>query len=400
MINKLWRVVALLAAFGLVAAACGSDAADVATTAANDVADAVQDDEPEDAMEEEAPEPEEAMEEAAANPYDGETLEILIPFKEGGGTDTWGRALVPYLEQYLSDDVKVVAFNDGGKTAAVSAFEKGTDHDGLTAFVSSGSISIPFLLEQEGVEYDYADFVGIIGSPVGGIVYAAADTGITDVASLCSHTGDLFMGTKSLSGLDAVPALGLNLLGVEPKILDGLEGAGPIRAQFEAGDFNLSYDTSGAKEAADALFDDGFAVPLFTFGITQSDGSLAPDTAWPDLPTMADAYETCNGEAPSGDGWGAFLALNTAGFAAQKNLWVHADAPADRVAALQDAAVQIVDDAEFRALAADLIGDYDFVAGADLDKQFQSASQLPPEAKAFLCDFLQTEYEIGGICGG
>jgi len=413
MINKLWRVVALLAAFGLFAAACGSDAADVVETATDTVSDAVTDSEPEaeedhsgdDAMEDDAME--EAEEEAAPaeeamaeNPYDGETLEILIPFKEGGGTDTWGRALAPFMEQYLADDVRVVTFNDGGKTAAVSAYEKATDHDGLTVFVSSGSISIPFLLDQEGVEYDYADFVGVIGSPVGGVVYAASSTGITGVADLCAFDGDLFMGTKSLSGLDSVPVLGLSLLGVEPAILDGLEGAGPIRAQFEAGDFNLSYDTSGAKSAADGLFDDGLAVPLFTFGITGADGSLEPDAAWPDLPTMADAYETCNGEAPSGEAWEAFLAINTAGFAAQKNVWVHADAPQERIDALQAAAKEIVQDAEFRALAADLIGDYDFVAGADLDSQFQAASQLPPAAKSFLCDYLQTTHGIGGICGG
>ena len=408
MITKTWRLLALVLAFGLVAAACGSDSDTTATEAETESTEAAEEaaEEPaeEEAEEEEAaeePAEEEAEEEAMAeNPYDGETLEILIPFSEGGGTDTWGRALAPFMEQYLADDVSVVAFNDGGKTAAVSSYEKATDHDGLTVFVSSGSISIPFLLDQEGVEYDYADFVGIIGSPVGGVVYASADTGIADVAGLCAFDGDLFMGTKSLSGLDAVPALGLNLLGVEPKVLDGLEGAGPIRAQFEAGDFNLSYDTSGAKEAADALFADGLAVPLFTFGITQADGSLAADSAWPDLPTMADAYETCNGEAPAGEAWDAFLAINTAGFAAQKNVWVHADAPAERIAALQAAAEQIVVDAEFTALAADLIGDYDFVAGADLDAQFQSASQLPPEAKAYLCDFLQTTYEIGGICGG
>ena len=267
--------------------------------------------------------------------------------------------------------------------------------------MSSGSISIPFLLEQEGVEYNYDDFVGIIGSPVGGVVYAAASTGITDIESLCSYEDELLMGTKSLSGLDVVPALGLDLLGVEPKILDGLEGAAPIRAQFESGDFNISYDTSGAKDAADALFEDELAVPLFTFGIVgPKDGSLGPDGAWPDLPTMADAFETCNGEAPAGEDWEAFLAVNTAAFAAQKNIWVHADAPPERIEALRVAADKIVDDPEFEALALDLIGDYQFVAGTDLDDQFTAASDLSPESKAYLCEFLQTTYDIGGICGG
>ena len=178
--RRAWlRLLALLTAIGLLAAACGSDD-DVADDGA-DVAAGESSDESADSASSADDETEtttETLPPPAENPYEGETVEILIPFSEGGGTDTWGRALAPFLEKYLADDVSVVVFNDGGKTAAVSSYERATEHDGLTVFVSSGSISIPYLLDQEGVEYDYADFVGIIGSPVGGVVYASTDPGI------------------------------------------------------------------------------------------------------------------------------------------------------------------------------------------------------------------------------
>ena len=75
---------------------------------------------------------------------------------------------------------------------------------------------------------------------------------------------------------------------------------------------------SGAKETTDELFAEGLAVPLFTLGITQTDGTLGTDATWPDLPTIADVYGICNGSAPQGAAWDAYRALNTAGFSAQK----------------------------------------------------------------------------------
>ena len=150
---------------------------------------------------------------AVGNPYEGEVLEILMPFSAGEGADAWGQAIGPFFEKYLAEDVGVVVYNDGGQTAAASLYENSVDHDGLTLLVSSDSISIPFLLDGEAVDYDYADLVGVIGSPVGGVVYASPETGIATAADLCGYGEDLIMGAFSLSGVDAVPVLALRPAG-------------------------------------------------------------------------------------------------------------------------------------------------------------------------------------------
>lgn len=98
---KVWRRIAPFASLALLAASCGSQAADQEAT--NDSSDGTN------------IASEDSNGAAEENPYEGETIEVLIPFAEGGGTDTWGRALVPYLEKHVGDDVSVVAFNDGGK---------------------------------------------------------------------------------------------------------------------------------------------------------------------------------------------------------------------------------------------------------------------------------------------
>lgn len=402
--QALVRFAALIGVMGLLATACGSDGETGNTDNTGDPERAADSDSAAEAGEagemgemgdsgtsgqEEAPT--DTVPVQVGNPYEGETLEILIPFSEGSSTDAWGQALAPYLEKHLADDASVVVYNDGGEAAAVTLYEQATDHDGLTVFVSSNATSFPFLFGSDEVDYDFADFVAVIGSPVGGVVYVSTETGVTDAAGLCDYTGELSMSASSQAGLGAVPVVALNLLGIEPTIVgdpDDANNAGSIRDDFEDGDFNLSYDVSPAKDAVQTLFDDELAVPLFTFGIPQSDGSLGPDPSWPDLPTIADTYEVCSGEAPTGGEWSAFEALNTAGFAAQKNIWVHADAPPEHIEALQAAAVEILADEEFQALAEGLIGQYDFVAAAELDRQFQPVSQVTPAARTYLCEIL------------
>ncbi|MEM8857731.1 MAG: hypothetical protein AAGD96_05395 [Chloroflexota bacterium] len=43
---------------------------------------------------------EEVIEVDAAAPFAGETIEIIIPYGEGGGSDTWMRAIAPFLNEY------------------------------------------------------------------------------------------------------------------------------------------------------------------------------------------------------------------------------------------------------------------------------------------------------------
>lgn len=339
----------------------------------------------------------EAASVAVSDAYEGEVVEIIIPYGEGGGSDSWMRAILPFLDKYLGDDVIVQGINMPGASGTLGANEfAAREPDGLSLLVSSGSNALPYILGQEAVQYDFADFSGVMGSPVGGVVYVSPDTGITGVAGLCSGEADLIYGGITATGLDMVPLIAFDLMGVEFLSILGYDGRGAARVAFEQGEINFDYQTSPAYlQNVQPLVEEGSAVPLFAFGILDENGNIADDPVFSDLPNSQEAIEICGGPT-SGPEFEGFKAAFTAGFAAQKNLWVHGAAPQDKIDGLTAAAQAVLADPEFQAVASDLIGDYEFYAGADaVATAFGAASAMSDEAFEWLKGFLNETYEAG-----
>jgi len=55
---------------------------------------------------------EQAATEDAVNPFQGETVELVVPYDPGGGYDTNARMVAPYLQQYLG--ATVIVTNEPG----------------------------------------------------------------------------------------------------------------------------------------------------------------------------------------------------------------------------------------------------------------------------------------------
>ena len=328
--------------------------------------------------------------------FDGETLEIIVPFREGGGSDTWARAVAPYLQKHLGGTARVRALNVLGASGIQGGNEFALRRrpDGLSLFITSGSNSLPYLLGEPAVRYDFDDFSAILGSPAGGVVFASPATGAADLESLCSAPG-LIYGGVSPTGLDMVPLVAFHLLGLDVQAILGYQGKGAARVAFEQGETNLDYQTTPAYMAnVVPLVEEGTAIPLFSFGQVDDTGEVIRDSAFPELPSFAEAYAACAGAPPSGPGWEAYRAVLIAGFAAQKNLWTHRDAPQERIAALRAAAEATARDPEFMAMATELLGGYSFFLGPEAETTFRRATSLDPEARAWLLDLLREKYDV------
>lgn len=103
--------------------------------------------------------------------FKGERVEFVMPYKEGGGTDTWGRFYAPYLSQSLPGNPVVVVKNipGGGSTKGANQFARRAKDNGLNIFASSASTQYPYLLQDRRVRYDYNDWSVILASPTGGV---------------------------------------------------------------------------------------------------------------------------------------------------------------------------------------------------------------------------------------
>jgi len=80
--------------------------------------------------------------------FAGETVEWIIPFSTGGGSDTWARFNAPFLQKHLPGNPEVVVVNEpgGGSTRGANLFTQRAQPDGLTVLGTSGSTQFPYLL--------------------------------------------------------------------------------------------------------------------------------------------------------------------------------------------------------------------------------------------------------------
>lgn len=92
--------------------------------------------------------------------FSGQTIEWIIPFREGGGSDTWARFNAPFLARHLPGNPEIVIRNvpGGSSTKGVNRYAQGAPANGLSLLGTSASTQFPFLLGDSRVRYDYAQW--------------------------------------------------------------------------------------------------------------------------------------------------------------------------------------------------------------------------------------------------
>lgn len=329
--------------------------------------------------------------------YEGRTLEIIVPFGPGGGTDTWTRMMAPHLQERLGRGSAVQVVNLAGATSVAGAndFALRRRHDGLTALVSSGSTFFPFLVGEPMVRYDFADFRAIVASPVGYVIFVSPDLDVTEATDLVSLDIPLVFGGISATGNDLVMLVAFEVLHLHPQTILGYSTRGETRIAFERGETNIEYQTLPAYQASVVpLVEAGAAVPLFTFGLLDEDGQVVRDPVVPDLPSLREVYVAAYGTEPSGVEWDAYKAVLAASVAVQKVMWLHGDAPEAAIRDLREAAAKLVQDTSFLRIAYAEVGDYPFYVGETAQRLFSSAMNVPPESLLWLKSLLRTKYGV------
>ena len=126
--------------------------------------------------------------------FSGRIVELIIPFKEGGGSDTWGRFNAPFLSRYLPGQPTVVVRNvpGGNSIAGANRFAARARPDGLSVLGTSASTQFPYLMDDPRVRYEYRDWRVLMAYGTGGVAYVSSDIGIADAPrnSAVSSTGN------------------------------------------------------------------------------------------------------------------------------------------------------------------------------------------------------------------
>ncbi len=334
----------------------------------------------------------------AAN-FAGKTIEWIIPFGEGGGSDKWARFYAPLLAKQLPGNPNVVVKNvpGGGSTTGTNQFAQRAKPDGLTILGTSGSTQFPFLLEDKRVKYDYADWTTVLGTPTGGVVYVSPKTNVKSLADINKLKGQkLVYASQGPTSLDLIPLLAFELLGLDVKAVFGFKGRGPGRLAFERGEVNIDYQTTSSylKNVAPSLVEEGKAIPLFTWGGLDSRGRLVRDPTFPDLPHFAEVYEEMYGKKPSGVAFKAWKAFFAAGFPGQKMVFLPKGTSRDVVNTYRKAFANVVASDEFKSTSKKLLGVYPQSTGKSAEKLKQVATKVDAESKAWIQNWLSTTYNV------
>jgi tripartite-type tricarboxylate transporter receptor subunit TctC len=328
--------------------------------------------------------------------YAGKTVEILVPFPAGGGSDIEARFLLPFLEKHIPGHPRVTIRNMSGDGSITGAnwYQHNAKADGLHLLATSGSTVIPFILGVPQVRYDFARWKLVKVNGVGDVVYVAPRTGIRRPEDLLKPGQRLVYGGISATGLDLATPLLFELLGTDVRAVLGMEGRGAARLTFERGETNIDCQTTPAYlTQVVPLVKEGKAVPIMSMGFMNEHGQLVRDPAAPDLPSPSEVYELLHRRKPDGLlQWKAYQAAVSAGFSFQKALWVPDGTPVEALRALHEAIERMSRHPRFAAESHKVLKGYAILRGHQAEAAVHRSMAVAPDVKKLITDLLRVKY--------
>ena len=329
--------------------------------------------------------------------YAGETVEMMIPLAEGGGTDTWARFVGAELTEAVPGSPGLAPVNDDGGEGILGTnrFMTSAKADGTEVLVSTASTVVPYLLDMPAVRYDFNQLRPILANGTGAVVYARTGAGVRGIQDLVDRDKPLVFGGIAATSLDLTTLLAFDLLTADVDATFGFEGRGPVNLALQRGEVDIDYQTTSSYgPAVEPLVEDGTAVPLFSLGQVDEAGEIVRDPNFPDLPTVVEAYQQLYGEQPDPETLETYRAILALTYTYQKALWVPEDTPEEAVELLRSTAEDMGADPEFQKAAAEVLGGYPLDASPDLAERIGEAYRVDENVRQDVLELLETDYDI------
>lgn len=270
--------------------------------------------------------------------YAGKTLTIIAGLPPGGGVDGEMRVLAEHFSKYIPGHPTIVARNMPGAGGIVLAnyLNSTAPPDGLTLGMPGRSgFLLSNVVPQKGIGYDITKFsyVGGAGSAVNAL-WLKASLGITSVAQLKAHKGDIVIGALTARSENSVaPRVLAAYEGWPLKVVTGYAGFSEVLIAVERGEVEglFTHEGSIANTRPDMIAA-GTLRPL-----VQSGKSL------PNVPLINDVVTRPDTRA--------LLALVTTPSEIGLPLLGPPGIPADRLDILRQSYARLIEDADYRAEA-------------------------------------------------
>lgn len=340
---------------------------------------------------------------AHAVDFSGKKITLIVPFKEGGATDTVARLFQPYLQEALPGKPTVIVLNQpgGGGIKSGNKFENGAPKDGTALIFTSTSTILPFTLGAANVKFDPTGWEGVMGMPRGAVVYTNAEqTGVTgygkdpkaDVEAM--KKAKVVNGAKTPISSELLDTVAMDFLGINMNPVFGIS-TGKQRGVFQRGETNLNVDGTGAYLTKMAKSTEGAkATPLFTYGQMQADGTIGRDPDMKDVPSYPEFYKAATGKELTGIERKVFLNLFANKVTLSKAIFLPAGTPKDVHAAFVDAFKKVYNDPELRKALEAKVGAMNPNFGEETNEQVRAGLKMDDESRAWLDKFVQRKFNV------
>lgn len=338
-----------------------------------------------------------ATAQAQTDYFAGKSIDVIVPFGQGGATFVSAKFLEPYFEKHLPGNPKINVIDrpGGGSILGANWFEQNAKSDGTTILFTTSSTANPFVLGQQGVEYRLSDYRVAYSHPFGAVAYVSPSTGIEKAEDIKNSDTPLLYGGIAAAASDLPALLSFEVLGLDVRSVLGFSGRGPVRLAFEQGEMNIDYQFSPVylTQVVPSV-ESGTAVPLWTGGAIEDGVLKGRDPIAPELPSVYEVYETLNGKAPSGIEWDAYQGIASVTYAYGLTGYMHPDVPQEVLDIFEKAVADINADPEFQAQSKKVTNGAKLNAGPDTEKSVKAALSPSEEVKTYLRDLLSEKYGV------
>lgn len=332
---------------------------------------------------------------ATAVDFTGDRIEILVPYSAGGGTDTYSRFLAPLLAEELPGKPTIIVRNvpGAGAIAGSNQFQQRAKPDGTDLFALAASGALNFAFRDPRVNYRLNEWIPIISSPQGTVIYARPELGLHEPGGWANPSDTTIrMGANNPTGGDLRALLTLEMLGLDVTPTFGLN-RGAVHASFERSEFNINFDTTPTYHARVLdMIEAGVAVPLLSLGYAEQ-GNLVRDPTVPDVPNFVEFYREQFGKDPEGPAFKAWRAIFGLNVMASKALMLPAETPQEIVDVYDEAMLAVMNriqqDPELTARANTILGEYPQALGADAKLALDEALAFDDETYEWVDQWLQ-----------
>lgn len=329
----------------------------------------------------------------------GKRVTWIVPFEEGGGSDTLARLFQPYLEKELKATVIVLNQPGGASIKGANKFEASAATDGTVIFGASSATFAAASLEQQSVQFNPLGWEPIIGLPRGAVLYANPDTThITgygkDMAGdlKAMKAAEVIVPAKSPTGSELLDLVVLDNLGIKPKVVFGLSTS-KARQAFFRGEVSVCQDGTGAYLSKVASGETGTkAIPFVSYGYVDAKGVLQRDPDVPDVPTFLEVYKAGYGKAPSGPGYDALMNLLNLKISLSKVVVLPKGTSKDIVDGYIDVFKKIVQNPDVIQKLKEEVGSLPFTFGDDTRRVIEAGVKMQPSTRDWINEYLKVNH--------